>query len=142
MIKLLSVPEKKIPVIKILRDFYGVGLGAARVMASSTPVELPDPGCDHEESKLRVRLRDAGCELEKDIRECRHIRLPLDLKPGEPFCGSMESVRACGTEMGFHLPKITKQTPPEIAAEVIKTIDCPKCLKYLKEDGYLQWKTR
>jgi len=142
MIRLLTVPEKKIPAILVLRQTFGFPLGEANRIVTTTPQNLPDLDSEREEEQLRKALEDAGCTLEKNFNPydyMRHVSFypPEDFKG--PVCGSMYAFTTmCGEPITDDTPRVHSDLSDEERAAMTSNVDCPKCREALTNWGYLE----
>jgi len=146
MIRLLEVPKKKIPVILVLRQTYGLTLGEANQIVTSPPQDLPKLK-SWEEEKLRKALEDAGCSLEKEYcaQDYKHVSFYPPKDYTGPVCGSMYAFTTmCGESLNAFFPeppRIHSDLSEEKRAALIADVDCVKCLDSLRTWGYLEGKS-
>ena len=140
MIRLLEVPEKKIPVILILRQTFGFPLSEANRIVTSPPQDLPELD-SYDEEKLRKNLEEAGCALEKEfcLWDYQHASFypPSDYEGPIAGCG-YAGVSCCGVVMDPQPPRVHSGLTDEEREAITSKVDCPECRKSLTNWGYLE----
>jgi large subunit ribosomal protein L7/L12 len=62
-VEITTAGEKKIEVIKVLRDSLGLGLKEAKDMADKTPVVVKEGADKKTADELKAKLEAAGCKV-------------------------------------------------------------------------------